>query len=311
MEKTAEIYTTRSKQQYWSETAYSGKLVDNYRFGFNGQEKDDEITGVTGSHLNFKYRMYDSRIGRFFTVDPLTSKYPYNSPYAFCENKLGLGIELEGLEVYYLNTEWGSMAGMGEYGYGYVSGNGVANDDIGRTFFSYESKISLSDKESVAGIQAFYKKTHIGVDLSSRTFEESIKKSPVTSVDANPVFGGSIDIRDYDTYLGFSIGLGLGVAHSTIETEITESFSMTKEDIGNVMKNVLYISNEDTPEYYRYAKDGQDYLGYKLPKSLFGLGIFDMSTNIESDIKIYNVSQDKEMQRWQTEAYQDKLQNLK
>ncbi len=25
----------------------------DYRFGFNGQEKDDEITGVTGSHLDY------------------------------------------------------------------------------------------------------------------------------------------------------------------------------------------------------------------------------------------------------------------
>lgn len=38
-------------------------------------------------------------VGRFFNIDPLAIKYPYNSPYAFQENKLGMGVELEGLEL--------------------------------------------------------------------------------------------------------------------------------------------------------------------------------------------------------------------
>lgn len=38
-------------------------------------------------------------IGRFMSVDPLAEKYPYNSTYAFQENKMGMGKELEGLEL--------------------------------------------------------------------------------------------------------------------------------------------------------------------------------------------------------------------
>ncbi|MBU0488925.1 MAG: hypothetical protein KKA07_18775 [Bacteroidetes bacterium] len=72
--------------------------ADGYMYGFQGQEKDNEITGVTGSHLNFKYRMYDSRIGRFFAVDPLTKNFPWNSPYAFSENRVIDCVELEGRE---------------------------------------------------------------------------------------------------------------------------------------------------------------------------------------------------------------------
>jgi RHS repeat-associated protein len=68
-----------------------------YRFSFQGQEKDDEIKGQ-GNSLNYEYRMHDPRIGRFFAVDPLAAKYPYNSPYAFSENRVIDGIELEGLE---------------------------------------------------------------------------------------------------------------------------------------------------------------------------------------------------------------------
>ncbi len=72
--------------------------MQRLRFGFQGQEKDDEITGVTGSHLAFKYRVHDARIGRFLSIDPLAKDYPWNSPYAFSENKVINSVELEGLE---------------------------------------------------------------------------------------------------------------------------------------------------------------------------------------------------------------------
>ncbi len=42
--------------------------------------------------------MHDPRVGRFFAVDPLDYKYPHNSPYAFSENRVIDGIDLEGKE---------------------------------------------------------------------------------------------------------------------------------------------------------------------------------------------------------------------
>jgi RHS repeat-associated protein len=76
-----------------------------YRYGFQGQEKDDEIKG-SGNSLNYEYRMHDTRLGRFFAVDPLASKYPYNSPYAFSENRVIDGLELEGLEWVSFNGDY-------------------------------------------------------------------------------------------------------------------------------------------------------------------------------------------------------------
>ncbi len=72
---------------------------DSYRYGFQGQEKDDEVRDGNGTSVNYKYRMHDPRVGRFFAMDPLFRKYPHNSTYAFSENRVIDGIELEGLEV--------------------------------------------------------------------------------------------------------------------------------------------------------------------------------------------------------------------
>ncbi|MGK4569011.1 RHS repeat-associated core domain-containing protein [Flavobacterium sp. 3HN19-14] len=71
---------------------------DNYRYGYQGQEKDNEIKGE-GNSLNYTFRMHDPRVGRFFAIDPLASDYPWNSPYAFSENRVIDRIELEGLEA--------------------------------------------------------------------------------------------------------------------------------------------------------------------------------------------------------------------
>lgn len=74
------------------------KCVRTYRYGFQGQEKDDEIKGA-GNSLNYTFRMHDPRLGRFLSIDPLAPDYPHNSPYAFSENRVIDAVELEGAEA--------------------------------------------------------------------------------------------------------------------------------------------------------------------------------------------------------------------
>jgi len=100
----------------------SKKRLNTYRYGFQGQERDDEIKGE-GNSVNYKYRMHDPRVGRFFAVDPLASKYPYYSPYAFSGNRVIDAYELEGLEPVVEND---IMVGYSvQKGQGYWS---IAND---------------------------------------------------------------------------------------------------------------------------------------------------------------------------------------
>ena len=75
---------------------------NTYRYGFQGQERDDELKG-DGNSVNFEFRMHDPRLGRFFAVDPLANRFPHNSPYAFSENRLLDAIELEGREAYFIH----------------------------------------------------------------------------------------------------------------------------------------------------------------------------------------------------------------
>ncbi len=77
------------------------KTENNYRssylFGFNGKEKLNEVMGE-GNFQDYGFRMYNTRLGRFISVDPLTKKYPYWTPYQFAGNMPIKYIDLDGLE---------------------------------------------------------------------------------------------------------------------------------------------------------------------------------------------------------------------
>jgi RHS repeat-associated protein len=74
--------------------------ASDYRFGFNGKESDPEWTGNTGVTYDYGFRIYDARIAKFLSVDPLSANYPWYTPYQFAGNKPITCIDLDGLEEY-------------------------------------------------------------------------------------------------------------------------------------------------------------------------------------------------------------------
>lgn len=72
-------------------------LSGDYRFGFNGKENDSEVKG-SGNQQDYGMRIYDTRLGRFLSVDPLAKSFPWNSTYSFAENDVVRNIDLDGLE---------------------------------------------------------------------------------------------------------------------------------------------------------------------------------------------------------------------
>jgi len=74
----------------------------DYRYGFNSMEKDDEVKG-RGNSYDFGARMYDSRLGRWLTIDALSAKKPDLSPYQSFRNNPIVFIDPDG------NDEWNSV----------------------------------------------------------------------------------------------------------------------------------------------------------------------------------------------------------
>ena len=68
-----------------------------YRYGFNGKEKDSELKGE-GAQYDYGFRIYDTRLGKFLSQDPLFKTYPWLTPYQFASNSPIWAVDLDGLE---------------------------------------------------------------------------------------------------------------------------------------------------------------------------------------------------------------------
>lgn len=65
-------------------------------------EKVDKIKG-SGNSYDFGARFYDARIARFLSIDPLSSKFPNESPYMFAGNTPITAVDEEGKFKIYIH----------------------------------------------------------------------------------------------------------------------------------------------------------------------------------------------------------------
>jgi RHS repeat-associated protein len=64
-----------------------------YRHGFTGHEKESDL--AEGIYTT-EYRLYDARVGRWLSVDPLFEKYVSMSPYNYCMLNPVMLVDLDG-----------------------------------------------------------------------------------------------------------------------------------------------------------------------------------------------------------------------
>jgi RHS repeat-associated protein len=70
----------------------------DYRYGFNGKENDTDVKGK-GNQQDYGMRVYDSRLGRFMSVDPASNKYPMLTTFQFSANQPITSVDIDGLEA--------------------------------------------------------------------------------------------------------------------------------------------------------------------------------------------------------------------
>ncbi|UPK67454.1 RHS repeat-associated core domain-containing protein [Chitinophaga filiformis] len=58
-----------------------------------------------GNQQDYGMRVYDPRVGRFLSVDPLTKSYPWYTPYQFAGNKPVWATDLDGSEERYFQID--------------------------------------------------------------------------------------------------------------------------------------------------------------------------------------------------------------
>jgi len=174
-----------------------------YRYGFQGQERDDEIKG-SGNSYNYTYRMHDPRLGRFLSLDPLSRDFPWNSPYAFSENRVIDAIELEGAEAFLIHGTQSSYARWHSWdgGNAAASPNSHLNEGAAQLF-------RLSGNKTVNSTFNWFSASHmekdIGVTVGNGVFNSKSDRTNAAQNLANYVMNHRVQGEDV-TLIGHSHG---------------------------------------------------------------------------------------------------------
>ncbi|MGD1845366.1 MAG: RHS repeat domain-containing protein, partial [Salibacteraceae bacterium] len=210
-------------------------VMAKYRYGSQGQEKDDEIKGK-GNIANYKFRMQDTRIGRFFSIDPLAPKYPFYSPYSFSGNRLIDAIELEGLEPLLVKDEYGFPKIGDKFEAKYRLN--LPNEDVVLIYQGYHGFVIFrNDRDKINSFYEYgYSATNGNIyDTHKEPYDNGKEITALVGVD------GVSNINDYPENM-------------FLTTRITApSFIVYREKI----------------EEGTYGMDNRDYLGNLIPASGF------------------------------------------
>jgi RHS repeat-associated protein len=116
----------------------------HYRFGFNGKEFDWEAKGWQ-NQIDYGMRVYDPRIGKFLSVDPLTKDFPALTPYQYASNTPVSSIDIDGLESSkkFNVIDWGIEFAKGLW-------EGITGDDL-------DNDPSFGNLTSIGMVPQFYR----------------------------------------------------------------------------------------------------------------------------------------------------------
>ncbi|MGV6862272.1 MAG: RHS repeat domain-containing protein [Putridiphycobacter sp.] len=129
-----------------------------YRYGFNGMEKDDEVKGEGNSYTTL-FRQYDPRVGRWLSLDPLESKFPGQSPYvAFDNNPIYFsdpnGAESKDPETIGSKSEKVANGIIQRHGSAFGIGDDIGNGSFSLTEEEKKDIYTFDDDGNVTGFTA-------------------------------------------------------------------------------------------------------------------------------------------------------------
>lgn len=159
-----------------------------YRYGFNGKENDNEVKGE-GNQQDYGMRIYDSRIAKFLSVDPITAQYPELTPYQFASNSPISGIDLDGLEyitaIYNVTIKNGQNVVTSEY----VWTNALTHSEKGLKGGGVNYQIHINNLDNFTTTNNYY-------------FMPRGENSDLSKLTQYGNYMGSAPLLNFDAYTG-------------------------------------------------------------------------------------------------------------
>ena len=202
---------------------------DDYRFGYTGHEKENDL--AEGVYIT-EYRLLDTRLGRWLSVDPLAGDFAWMSPYNYCENDPMIFVDPDGEKILIPN-------GDGKY-VDYVPGETKVsdiNDEFGKSVVSalnYLYEHRSQKMEEVINELSYHP------DLIYVRFCETTHTNGYSEIQWNPNSGF---ISDNGTLLSPANGLYHEMGHVHLRMELDNA--MMGKDIDEIEKAEMRLWGED------------------------------------------------------------------
>lgn len=168
---------------------------DEYRFGFNGQGKTDEISGI-GNHNSALFWEYNTRLGRRWNVDPI--KKPWQSDYACFSNTPIWKVDPDGDDDFF-NAN-------GSFSHSTKKGSRIfVQTAEGNVLLTQVNLNAVNTRQAVVNVVGYYA-NQVGITYQAKGSKENVGKGIVglkasdKSSDINPAFteGNNILINKKD-----------------------------------------------------------------------------------------------------------------
>ncbi len=205
-----------------------------YRYGFNGQEKDDEISGA-GNMMTAEYWEYDTRLGRRWNMDPDLRSKPWMSPYHAFSNKPIWNIDPNGASDNPVYDKEGSLLGTDDKG---LKGDAIVMDK--KDFVQGEKHEDELKKD--LGLKGLKDKDAI------KNFAKSFASLP-----NRPDYDGKITLDEANDWYRKGGGKPLFVDASKVNLDPVKRSDFGKPG-DSFYKNFAFTSNDETGLVYGNIK---------------------------------------------------------
>lgn len=176
---------------------------NSYRYGFNGKGMDNESYGQ-GDEYDYGMRVYNPRIARFFSADPLSYKYPFLAPYQYASNCPITGIDQDGLEF---ANAWSRLKSV--FGITKLKLNNIDDGfgDIQEQYYDLRLRTPVNNTQTLYNKIATNINSIYGTDRGKFSFKRQQTSGQITKndyIEINPgikafdFFVKVVDVQRYD-----------------------------------------------------------------------------------------------------------------
>ncbi|MEY4904920.1 MAG: hypothetical protein RLZZ292_2735, partial [Bacteroidota bacterium] len=172
---------------------------------------------------DYGMRLYNPALCKFLSVDPLYQSYPWNSTYAFAENRCIDGIDLDGGEFYFVAAWWAAKSGY----LGQTAQKVITNFEAG-------SKQALKDKWDFITSPSQWPKAVAELPLPVLDTRFGVTNVPSIIKKEVNIIQKASDTQIY-TVENISYGFGYGSTSLAADLVISKGIGVTFEAASNLV----------------------------------------------------------------------------